>query len=90
MFLHLGADKMVPLRNLISIHDIKEKRANITKEFLKSAHQRDNIVHISNEKSKSFVITDDTIYYSPISAATLKKRANHVREIEENSAFVEQ
>ena len=34
MFLHLGADMVVPLRDVIAITDLKSGKSSINKEFL--------------------------------------------------------
>ena len=39
---------------------------------------KDKVVEmIGEEDPKSIVVTKSIVYYSPISSATLKKRANH-------------
>lgn len=79
MFLHLGGDVMVLKKDIIAILDIKIKQSIATKEFLEIAKDEEFIKEIySEEKEKSFVITNKEIYLSPISCNTLKKRSNNV------------
>lgn len=79
MFLHLGGDVMVPKKDIIAIIDIKTKQLPATKEFLEIAKDEEFTKLISsNEKEKSFIITNKEIYISPISCSTLKKRASEV------------
>ncbi len=83
MFLHLGADIVVPLRDVIAITDFKSGKSGINKEFLKKMQDDKKIVDISENSGKSFIITDEKIYLSAISSLTLKKRASNF--IKENS-----
>ncbi len=83
MFLHLGADVVVPLRDVIAITDFKSGKSGINKEFLNKMQDDKKIVDISENNGKSFIITNKKIYLSAISSLTLKKRASSF--IKENS-----
>ena len=83
MFLHLGADVVVPLRDVIAITDLKSGKSGINKEFLNKMQDDKKIVDISENNGKSFIITNKKIYLSAISSLTLKKRASSF--IKENS-----
>ncbi len=78
MFLHLGADTIIPLKEVILISDRKGKTAGINNDFLQLMQEEGMIVDVSAGKPKSFVITDDKVYLSAISSFTLKRRASHV------------
>jgi hypothetical protein len=78
MFLHLGADTIIPLKNVILISDRKDNAAGINGEFLNLMQEEGMIVDVSVGNPKSFVIADDKVYLSAISAFTLKKRAGSV------------
>lgn len=75
MFLHLGADTIIPLKNVILISDRKGKSAGINSEFLNLMQEEGMIIDVSAGNPKSFVIADDNVYLSAISSFTLKKRA---------------
>lgn len=76
MFLHLGGDVMVFKKDIIAILDVRTKQSPATKEFMEIAQDEDFIKKISSEdKEKSFIITNKEIYLSPISCSTLKKRS---------------
>ncbi|KAF1085903.1 hypothetical protein SPSYN_00638 [Sporotomaculum syntrophicum] len=76
MFLHLGRDVIVPKKDIVAILDIRSQSSAITREFLDMALEEDFIVNISEPgKEKTYVITDNKIYLSPISCPTLKKRS---------------
>jgi extracellular matrix regulatory protein B len=76
MFLHLGADTVIPLENVIAIFDIKSDRAaNGNKKFLQNRIAEKKVIDVSEGNPKSCVIADQEIYLSAISSLTLKKRA---------------
>ena len=77
MFLHLGADLVVPLRDVIAITDLKAGKSNINKEFLSKLQEEKKVIDVSDKAAKSFIITTKFIYLSAISSMTLKKRANN-------------
>lgn len=76
MFLHLGADMVVPLRDVIAITNFKLGKSGINKEFLARMEDEKKIIDISEKNPKSFIITSEKVYFSAISSLTLKKRAN--------------
>ena len=77
MFLHLGADMVVPLRDVIAITDLKSAKSGINKEFLNKMQDEKKIIDISENNAKSFVITNKKVYLSAISSLTLHKRADN-------------
>ena len=77
MFLHLGSDVSVALKDVIAINDYSYLKT-INKEFLKNMRSKKFIIDISENYPKSFVITDKKIYLSAISSVTLKKRADNL------------
>jgi len=58
MFLHLGADMVVPLRDVIAITDLKSAKSGINKDFLNKMHDEKKIIDISEKNAKSFIITN--------------------------------
>lgn len=78
MFLHLGADAVVALQDIISIHDYKGAKSVISREFMKKAHGKKNIIDVSDNRPKSFIVTSAHVYLSAISSLTLKKRAENL------------
>lgn len=77
MFLHLGGEISVSRKEVIGIFDVlSTKKSPITKEFLDLAITEKKLVKISGaQEAKSFVVTKDKVYYSPISSVTLQKRS---------------
>ncbi|TYQ14758.1 UNVERIFIED_CONTAM: uncharacterized protein DUF370 [Acetivibrio alkalicellulosi] len=86
MFLHIGGEYVVPIKNIIAIMDLETTTlSKDTKEFLKIAEEEGFIKGISNDIPKSFIITEidkkSKIYLSPISSVTLQKRAGFINGI---------
>lgn len=77
MYIHLGGEKIIRSSELVAIFDISiEKSSKISKQYVNHAQQQKHIEMIGEEEAKSIVVTQNTVYYSPISTTTLKKRAN--------------
>lgn len=77
MFLHLGIDTIVPLSGVIAILDIETAKSKGTADYIKSMRENKkiDIIDVSKNNAKSFVITEKAVYFSTISSLTLKKRA---------------
>ena len=81
MFLHLGENVVVPIKDIIGIFDIETTMySSDTIQFLRMAEEDGFVERITKEKPKSFVIAEvnkkSKIYLSPISSATLTKRTD--------------
>ncbi len=79
MFLHLGADVVVFLKDIIAVMDIeKTTTTQISREFLRRSQEKGSVITVSDDLPKSFIVTvkdgQQTVYLSPISTATLNKR----------------
>lgn len=86
MFIHLGGDIVISLKDVISIMDVESSNlSNTTKEFLSIADDEGFIKKISEDDPKSFILTEKNnktiIYLSPISSVTLFKRAGFIDNI---------
>lgn len=96
MFLHIGKDRVIPIKDIIAIVDIESiEDSEVTKEFFNTALEEGFMVE-SSENPKSYIITEKTdckkdlkrgktkteIYSSSISACTLLKRSNFIDNIE--------
>jgi extracellular matrix regulatory protein B len=90
MFLHIGKDRVIPIKDIIAIVDIEStEKSEITEEFFKTAVEEGFMVETA-DKPKSYIITETSdckkdlksgktkteIYTSGISASTLLKRSN--------------
>lgn len=96
MFLHLGKDLVIPIKEIIAIIDAKSAlESEDTRNFLQIAREEEFIYNVSEEKIKSYVITEkiekdkksiskirkSVIYGSNISSTTLLKRAGFIDNI---------
>ncbi len=83
MFLHLGGDVVVPKKEIIAIFDARAMSASSTREFIEIAGDEGFIKNIPGQKKeKSYVVAINEIFLSPISCATLSKRAKKIFEID--------
>jgi hypothetical protein len=82
--MHLGADKLVKLKDIIMIVNLENsQKPQEILDFVKNSGRKTET--IEGDTMKSVVITDQKIYYTPISSQTLKKRANFVADLEKMS-----
>lgn len=77
MYLHLGEDTVITDKNILGIFDMDTSTVNkATRDYLSNAEKNKKIAYVNYDLPKSFVVTDDKIYVSPLNTATLNKRAN--------------
>jgi extracellular matrix regulatory protein B len=79
VFLHLGENVVVPVKDVIGIFDVDTAMySSDTIQFLRLAEEDGFVERITKEKPKSFVIAEvdkkSKIFLSPISSVTLSKR----------------
>lgn len=83
MFLHLGENVVVPLKDIIGIFDIETTMYSTdTIQFLRMAEEDGFVERITKDNPKSFVVAEvdkkSKIYLSPISSSTLTKRTENM------------
>ena len=81
MFLHLGENVVVPIKDIIGIFDLQNTMySSHTIQFLRLAEEDGFVERITDERPKSFIIAEvdnmSKIYLSPISSTTLTKRTD--------------
>lgn len=79
MFLHLGENVVVPVKDVIGIFDIETSMySSDTSQFLRLAEEDGFVERITKDKPKSFVVAEvdkkSKVFLSPISSVTLSKR----------------
>ena len=72
MYLHIGEEVMIRASKIIAIFD-KRLLQSDWQEMLPQ-RMAIKVKNISKQDIKSVVITDDSIYLSPLASTTLKKR----------------
>ena len=80
MYIHLGQDIIVEESSVIGIFDMDNTTGSkITVNFLNNAEKNGQIVNISEDIPKSFVVCQKrgkvTVYLSQLNPATLLKRS---------------
>ena len=76
MYVHLGNEITINDKGISGIFDIENTSlGNDTREFLKKSTDTGKIVNVSYEMPKSFIVCDNKVYISQISASSLYKRA---------------
>lgn len=86
MYLHLGQETVVMLRDVIGIFDIETSSiGKDTRWFLSRAEKDMMVTNVSNDLPKSFVLCSDNgamrVYISQISTATLKRRTKFIKSL---------
>ena len=82
MYIHLGGERVISSRELVAIFDISiEASSKISKQFVERMLATKKLVQIGEEEAKSIVVTEHTVYYSPISSGTLRKRCHTFYEL---------
>lgn len=81
MFLHLGENVVVPIKDIIGIFDLQNTiYSSDTIQFLRLAEEDGFVQRITEEQPKSFIIAEvnnkSKVYLSPISSTTLTKRTD--------------
>lgn len=87
MYIHLGGDMIIQSNKIIAILNHHSKESSEENELFFNKHLKKNniIFSTANEKTKSIIITDNKIYFSPISSHTLKRRAEVITVLEEEN-----
>ncbi|HLW61222.1 MAG TPA: DUF370 domain-containing protein [bacterium] len=81
MYLHLGGDVVVPIREIIGIFDSRLLEGNEDNQrFVEIARTQGRIrSEVPPEGRKAVVVTTSGVYTSAISSLTLQKRVTHVQ-----------
>lgn len=80
MYLHIGEDRVVFIRDIIAIMDIEKTTiSKNTREYLKKCEEKGIIEAVGADIPKSFIVTmkntgEEKVFLSPISSSTLGKR----------------
>ena len=88
MYIHLGNDVAVRTNTIIGIFDFDhcsvDKRS---RSFLNKAQKNGEVVDVTQDLPKSFIVTAENkekkVYITNVSPATLAKRAEQSRQIED-------
>jgi len=73
MFLHIGKDVVVPLKEVVSIIDLSNNYSQLNAEFIKTAEEEGFVIQLTDDPI-SCIICSGKVYLSSISVQTLNKR----------------
>lgn len=81
MYIHLGQDTVVKKEEIIGIFDLDNTTVSKrTRDFLKKAEINKEVINVSSELPKSFIVTQKNnkqkVYISQISSSTLLRRSD--------------
>ena len=76
MYVHIGGDYTISDSYILGIFDLDETTdgESDTVRYLNEAERSGRIEIVSPELPRSFIVTLDRVYISPVSVATIKKR----------------
>ena len=82
--LHLGGGHTIPAQEVVMIADIEATTdSEETENFLEVAKEEGFIIDYSEGDPSSFIVTEEKVYYSMISSATLRKRVNFIYNLDD-------
>ncbi|MBQ8568065.1 MAG: DUF370 domain-containing protein [Oscillospiraceae bacterium] len=81
MYIHLGGDVVVPDNEIIGVFDIENTSVSKrTKEFLAAAGKNGDIINVSYEMPKAYVLCErnkrQQVYITQVSPLTIRKRSD--------------
>lgn len=81
MFLHIGSDVVVPLREVIAILDAELlERSQAVRDLVSLQQAERRVTDIAGGRPRSIVLTDRGVFLSPISTVTLRRRGALIQE----------
>ncbi|GGC94794.1 hypothetical protein GCM10007216_26890 [Thalassobacillus devorans] len=90
MFIHIGDDQVIRSKDVVAIIDHNLiSSSSIIEEMIYNQRKEKNVVEMQTQEAKAIVITEDRIYFSPLSVMTLKKRANMMATLNKLEDFSE-
>ncbi|SDY34293.1 MULTISPECIES: extracellular matrix regulator RemB [Salimicrobium] len=75
MFIHIGEGNIVKSEEVVAIIDCELlSSSTITEEMVFNRRKEKQVVETEGYEPKAMVVTEEVLYFSPLSVATLKKR----------------
>ncbi|MBH0230239.1 DUF370 domain-containing protein [Halobacillus yeomjeoni] len=91
MFIHIGDDHVIQSKDVVAIIDRSLiSSSTIIEEMIFNQRREKQVIESKDHQAKSIVITDEYIYFSPLSVFTLKKRANMMTTLNKLEDFSEE
>ncbi|MBM7552209.1 extracellular matrix regulator RemB [Thalassobacillus pellis] len=90
MFIHIGDDQVIRSKDVVAIIDHNLiSSSSIIEEMIFNQRKNKNVIENQAQDAKAIVITQDEIFFSPLSVMTLKKRANMMATLNKLEDFSE-
>ncbi|MFQ3546312.1 DUF370 domain-containing protein [Halobacillus rhizosphaerae] len=91
MFIHIGDDHVIQSKDVVAIIDQSlMSSSSIIEEMIFNQRKNKRVVETEENNAKAIVVTNDIIYFSPLSVFTLKKRANMMSTLNKLEDFSEE
>lgn len=91
MFIHIGDDHVIQSKDVVAIIDYSlTSSSSIIEEMIFNQRKNRRVIETEDHQAKAIVITNDVIYFSPLSVFTLKKRANMMTTLNKLEDFSEE
>ncbi len=75
MFLFLGGETTVSSKDIIGIFDIEEcSVSRTTADYLNACQKKGQVIYVSQDMPKSFIVCSDKTYISNVSNNTINRR----------------
>ena len=79
MYLHLGNDISVPVKEIVGIFDIEKVTVQkYMNDYLSFCQKNGKIYYVSLDMPKSIIVCSDMVYISNVSCLTLRKRFDEI------------
>ena len=76
MYINIGEEYVLKEKDIIAVFDMdKSTVGKITRDYLNAAQKSGKIIYAGYDLPKSFIVTKDKVYISPLNTATVLKRA---------------
>lgn len=76
MYINIGEEYVLKEKDIIAVFDMdKATVGKITRDYLNAAQKNGKIIYTGYDLPKSFIVTKDKVYISPLNTATVLKRA---------------
>ncbi|NLK88592.1 MAG: DUF370 domain-containing protein [Clostridiaceae bacterium] len=76
MLFHIGGESTISDKYIVGIFDMESLTVDSDEaiDFIRQAEEAGRVEIVSSEIPRSFVVTMDRVYLTPISVATLRRR----------------
>ncbi len=74
MILHISNNAAIRGRDVIGVFDMDTSTVNrATRDFLARCEKEEKVTETGNDLPRSFIVTDNTVYISPLNTSTIAK-----------------